>query len=66
MCMKTVDIIEGVVCGYETTKEFADRCGVKEVTVRQWIRRGKIQSLKIGHENYIEFGTAKPSDKRIK
>lgn len=54
--MKTIKVgNDGHVLGYKTTKEFAEECGVKEVTVRQWIRRRKMANyIKIGSQYFIE------------
>ena len=43
--------------------EFAERCGVEQVTVRQWIRRGKLRSaLRIGRDWRIPSTTKRPEE----
>lgn len=49
-----VEIENGRVKGYLMSGEFAKMWGVREVTVRQWIRRGKLESLKIGDTHWIK------------
>lgn len=48
-----VTVVDGVVVGYLTAAEYARRYGIKEATIRQWIRRGKIKAFKIGPVSYI-------------
>lgn len=36
------------VTGYLTSYEYAERHGVKEGTVRKWIRYGKLEAVQIG------------------
>lgn len=44
-----------------TCAEFAERCGVDQVTVRQWIRRGKLRSaFKVGRDWMIPSTTEPP------
>lgn len=64
MTGRTITVDEGRVNGYITTAEFAKECGVEVVTVRQWIRRGKVNPVKIGSQNFIRLGTEKPGRKR--
>ena len=37
-----------------TTKEVAERCGVKISTVHAWISRGEINSVRIGRRRFIQ------------
>lgn len=62
--MAIVEIQNGRVKGYLTTVEFAKRCAVEESTIRAWIKRGKIDSLKIGKENWIKEDTTYPNRKK--
>lgn len=36
------------VTGYLTSYEYAERHGIKESTVRKWIRYGKLEAVQIG------------------
>lgn len=49
---------------YVTTKEFARMMGVGDMTVRQWIRRGKIEGVKFGTSVMVRRDTKRPVDKR--
>ena len=62
----TVRIMGGKPIGYLTVPEYANRIFLKEVTVRQYIRRGKIPFLKIGDTVWIREDTLRPVDKRTK
>lgn len=43
--------------------EFAKRCGVEQVTVRQWIRRGKLRSaIRFGRDWKIPSTTKRPTE----
>lgn len=42
-----IDIQDGRPVGYITVNEYSKKYDVKEMTVRQWLRRGKINSFKI-------------------
>ena len=49
-----IPIRNGVPAWYKSPKEVAKELNIKEATVRQWIRRGKIQdALKIGREVWV-------------
>jgi hypothetical protein len=48
-----------------TLHKFAQDCGVKDVTVRAWIKRGKIMAYKIGFGWFIPVNTPQPEDKRF-
>ena len=62
--MTIVEIQNGRVKGYLTTVEFAKRCAVEESTIRAWIKRRKIDSLKIGKENWIKEDVTYPNRKK--
>ena len=62
--MTIVEIQNGRVKGYLTTTEFAKKCAVEEGTIRAWIKRGKIDSLKIGKENWIKEDATYPNRKK--
>ena len=49
---------------YVTTKEFARMTGVKDMTIRQWIRRGKIEGVKFGTSVMVRRDTEYPCDRR--
>jgi excisionase family DNA binding protein len=49
-----------------TCKQYADKHGLKEKTVRQWINRGKLKAEKHGRDWAIPEGTEKPKDRRKK
>ena len=62
-----VSVVNGRVIGYLTSAEYAKYNGVKESTVRVWIKRGKIPKhflLKIG--KYWWINTAMPKMERKK
>ena len=64
--MLTVAIENGRIKGYLTTAEFAKKCKVEQATVRVWIKRGKINCLKIGKENWIHENTIYPGRSKNK
>ena len=64
--MTTVTIDNGKILGYETAEEFANRIGVNESTIRVWVKRGKIETLKIGNIHFVKIGTEKPQRKKRK
>ena len=55
---------DGKMDGYLTTAEFAKRCGVSVVTVRLWIRIGKIKAVKVGNQSFIDDRTPYPKRKK--
>lgn len=56
-----VEIENGRIKGYETTKEFAERMNVKQGTIRVWVRRGKLTVLKVGDTSWVPIGTERPT-----
>lgn len=46
-------VLLSIKCDYMTVAEYAKLYGVKEITVRQWIRRGKIRSAKKQGRDWI-------------
>lgn len=36
-----------------STKEYSEKFGVPENTIRVWVRRGKLDPVKIGRDNYF-------------
>lgn len=61
-----VEIENGNVIGYINSSNLAERCGVKQVTIRNWVRRGKLECIKIGSELYFKEDTIKPERKKNK
>ena len=59
-----VEIEDGRIKGYETTKEFAERMNVLDGTVREWIHRGILTTLKVGDVNWIPVGTERPTNEK--
>ena len=62
-----VSIYNGRVMGYMTIAEYAKINGVKESTIRVWIKRGKIPKhflLKIGNSWWINTSMPKMERKR--
>lgn len=59
-----VVIYKGHPIGYLSSAQFAKKVGVNKNTIRVWIRRNKIESLKIGNEHWIKGDTKYPE--RIK
>lgn len=47
-----IDVIDGRPAGYMTTKEFANKNNVSWSLVRQYVREGKIDVLRIKHGEY--------------
>lgn len=58
----TVTVKDGIgrLDGYLTTIEYAEQIGCAEVTVRQWIYRGKLDGIQIGKSWWIKEGTPAP------
>ena len=54
----------GTIVGYLPASEIAKEWGVENSTIRVWIKRGKLKSLKIGNEHYIKQNTEKPEPKK--
>lgn len=46
-------VLSSIKCNYMTVAEYAKLYDVKEITVRQWIRRGKIRSAKKQGRDWI-------------
>lgn len=61
--INTVTLVDGKPTGYLSTKEFAESIGAAQSTIRVWIRRQKIEALKIGSEWFIQKGTSFPKEK---
>lgn len=61
-----IDTDTGRPVDYWALEVFAKVCGVTYEAVIQWIRRDKLDSLKIGRDHYILMGTPKPERKKIK
>lgn len=59
-----VTLINGKPRGYLSSKEFAESVGVQQTTVRIWIRREKLEAIKVGNEWFIRIGTPRPEEKR--
>ena len=64
MTERDITVKDGRPIGYITTSEYAEQCGVQKITVRQWIRRGKLETVQIGRQHFIPSGTEKPGRKR--
>lgn len=60
-----VVIYRGKPIGYISVPAFAKKCGVKPATIRVWINRKKIETLKIGKEQWIKGDTKKPERKKV-
>lgn len=61
MLHDTVTLVHGKPRGFLSTKEFAESIGVKQVTVRVWISRQKLDAIKVGNEWFIRAGTPYPA-----
>ena len=60
----TVILIDGKPQGYISSSEFAKMHNVAEVTVRVWIRRKKIEGLKVGNQWFIKPDVPYPIEKK--
>lgn len=56
--MVVVVIMDGKPIGYMSAPEAAEYIGVEKSTIRVWIKRGKISTLKIGKEHWINGSDA--------
>lgn len=50
--------------GYDSVKDFAKKYNISHSLVLAWIRRGKLNSIKVNRRNYIKQGTPLPVDHR--
>lgn len=60
----TIEVCDGKLVGYETTTEFAKRLGVPPATVRNWIKRGKLDIFQIERLHWVKEGTPWPEQKK--
>lgn len=61
-----VEIQNGRIVGYVTSKELATKFGVTGVTIRVWVKRKKLEALKVGDELWFKEDTTYPERKRKK
>lgn len=59
-----VTLVNGKPQGYVSSTEFAKMHNIAEVTVRVWIRRKKIEGLKVGNQWFIKPETPYPVEKK--
>ena len=57
-------LVNGKPQGYVSSSEFAKMHNIAEVTVRVWIRRKKIDGLKVGNQWFIKPETPYPIARR--
>ena len=57
----TITVRDGQIIGYLSATEYARKYKIPEATVRVWIKRGKLESLKIGINNYIKEDLIPPA-----
>ena len=60
---KTVRVVDGNIDGYRTVSQYANLKGLSCVSVRNWIRSGDIDAIKIGRTYYIPENTVPPEHK---
>lgn len=58
-----VEIQNGRIVGYVTSKELATKLGVSDVTIRVWVKRKKLEALKVGDELWFKEDTTYPERK---
>lgn len=56
----TVTVCNGKIVGYLTAAEYAKKHGIPEVTIRVWVKNGKIDGIKIGGNTYIKEDLVPP------
>lgn len=61
-----VEIQNGRIVGYVTSKELAIKLGVTDVAIRVWVKRKKLEALKVGNELWFKEDTTYPERKRKK
>ena len=61
-----VEIQNGRIIGYVTSKELATKLGVSDATIRVWTKRKKLEPLKVGDELWFKEDTTYPERKRKK
>ena len=59
-----VEIQNGRIIGYITSKELATKLGVTHATIRIWVKRKKLEALKVGDELWFKENTTYPERKR--
>ena len=60
----TVEIENGRPVGYLTTKEFSNKVHVELSTVRVWMRRNKLDVIKIGNDIWVKETQEYPEEKK--
>lgn len=61
-----VEIQNGRIVGYITSKELATKLKVTEATIRVWIKRKKLEVLKVGDTLWFKDDTTYPERRRKK
>lgn len=59
-----VEIQNGRIVGYITSKELAKKLGVTTATIRAWVYRGKLETLKVGDELWFKEDTEHPKRRK--
>lgn len=55
-----VEIQNGRIVGYITSRELAKKLNVSIEAIRVWVSRGKLESLKVGNELWFKEDTKYP------
>lgn len=59
-----IEIQNGRIVGYITSKELAEKLGVTVSAIRVWVRRGKLEALKVGDELWFKEDTEYPKRRK--
>ena len=60
---RTVRVVDGNIDGYKTVNQYANWKGLSCVSIRNWIRSGDIDAIKIGRTYYIPENAVPPEHK---
>lgn len=59
-----VEIQNGRIVGYITSKELAEKIGVTMSAIRIWVHRNKLEALKVGDELWFKEDTGYPKRRK--
>ena len=59
-----VEIQNGRIVGYITSKELAEKLGVTMSAIRIWVHRKKLEALKVGDELWFKEDTEYPERRK--
>jgi excisionase family DNA binding protein len=59
-----VEIQNGRIVGYITSKELAEKLGVTMSAIRIWVHRNKLEALKVGDELWFKADTEYPERRK--